>query len=391
VRWWLVAVVLLAGCDRLFGLHEIEIDAATGDASADAMVFLDAPPPGTVCAGGTDGGPLHVCALETSLAARVFAASVDLDTDAVITCDRVEPATSSQPSLCLVMATDMTIMAGTTISAHGSRPLVLVAMGTLTLSGTVDVSSRAGGATGAAANDASCTTSNGGLPQEAAANTSGGGAGGSFGTAGGDGGAPGNGVAVVAEPAVANVTRVRGGCRGGDGGHDHDDNFGAGGASGGAVYLMATAKIDLKGGEILANGAAGGGGEAQSVSDVPGGGGGGAGGLVMLDSPNIVLENAIVMASGGGGGGGQGVGASPGLTGGEATATAPLAPASGGPGGTMAGSGGFGSSLSTPGPGGGGLDGETTGGAGGGGGGGAGVIRIFGPVTGTSQIVPPQS
>jgi hypothetical protein len=355
------------------------------------MVFLDGPPAGTVCAGGTNGGPLHFCALEASIGPRTYAASVDVNTD--VDCDRMEAASGGQPSLCLVMATDMTIMAGATITAHGSRPLVLVSMGTLTVSGIVDVSSHAAGMTGAAANDASCTTANGGLPQQASTSTSGGGAGGSFGTAGGAGGAPGNGTAVAAEPAIngAQLTRLRGGCRGGDGGRDHDGHFGAGGASGGAVYLMATTQIDLKGGQVLANGAAGGGGAFPSAADFPGGGGGGAGGLVMLDSPAIVLQSAIVMASGGGGGGGQGAGPSAGMGGGEPTATAPLAAAGGGVGGMMAGSGGFGSSLSAPGPGGGGIEGVGTGGAAGGGGGGAGVIRLFGPVTGTSQIVPPQS
>jgi hypothetical protein len=394
VRWWLVAVVLLAGCDRLFGLHEIEIDAATADASADAEVFLDAPPAGTVCAGGTNGGPLHICELATNLGPRTFEASVDLDTDDMSGCDRIEPAVGRQPSLCLVMATDMTILSGMTITARGSRPLVLVAMGTLTLSGTVDVSSHAGGITGASANDASCATTTGGQPQQAASNTSGGGAGGSFGSAGGTGGAPGGaqqGALPGASVEGTELTTVRGGCPGGDGGHDHDGHFGAGGASGGAVYLMATTKIYLKGGQILANGARGSGGAFANAADFPGGGGGGAGGLVMLDSPNIELQSGVMMASGGGGGGGQGGGASPGANGGEPTATAPLAPAGGGPGGTMAGSGGFGSSLSAPGPGGGGIDTTGAGGAGGGGGGGAGVIRMFGPSTGTSQIVPPQS
>jgi hypothetical protein len=393
VRWWFVAVVLLAGCDKLFGLAEIAADGGASD-GGDAQVVVDTPPNGTVCAGGTNGGPLHICEQATNLAPRVYTESVDVDTDAPTTCDRVEAPADGQPSLCVVMATDMTIMSGATIRATGSRPLVLVAMGTLTVSGSVDVSSHAAGTTGAAANDVSCDPNTGGLPQAAAANTSGGGAGGSFGGTGGTGGAPGGASdGAHAGPTVdgSQLMQVRGGCPGGIGGVDHDGGFGASGASGGAVYLMATTMIVLKDGVILANGAAGGGGRTSIAGDFPGGGGGGSGGLVMLDSPNILLQNAVVMASGGGGGGGEGANSTFGSDGGEPTASAPLVPAPGGPAGTMAGSGGFGSSLNGPGPGGGGVDTEVSGGAAGGGGGGAGVIRIFGPFSGTSQIVPLQS
>jgi hypothetical protein len=389
---WLAVLALLAGCDKLFGLSQIDVDA--GDAGVDAKVFLDAPPDGIVCAGGTNGGPLHFCEQSTSLGPRTYASDMPINTDTVGDCDRIAPAAGRQPSLCLVRATDMTIMAGVTITAQGSRPLVLVAMGTLTLSGTIDVSSHAGGITGAAANDPACPISVVAQGQQAGQNTAGGGAGGSFGSAGGAGGVPGGSMEGALPGAAVDGTQltvVRSGCPGGNGGVDHDGGFGAGGASGGAVYLMATTKIYLEGGVILANGAAGGGGSNVNVADAPGGGGGGAGGLVMLDSPNIEIQGGTVMANGGGGGGGQGTGPSPGRNGDEPMSTAPFVGAAGGAGGAQAGMGGPGSSTLGPGPGGAGTAFASGGGAGGGGGGGAGVIRIFGPVTGTSQIVPPQS
>lgn len=285
-----------------------------------------------------------------------------------------------------MIASNLTIAA--TVTAHGSRPLVLVAMGTLTVTGRVDVSSHRS-VVGAAANDASCASTNGGLPQGVGASTSGGGAGGSFGTAGGAGGPPGGSGSDVAPQAAidgSQLTLLRGGCPGGTGGQDHTGDIAPGGASGGVVYLMATTRILVQGGKVLANGAGGAGGVSSSPADFPGGAGGGAGGLIMFDAPLIDLETATVTANGGGGGGGQGDNASAGQPGMDPDPVAPFVGAGGGAGCTMGGTGGIGSSLAMPGTG--GSPGAVSGAAGGGGGG-AGVIRTFGTATTPGSKIAP--
>src|SRR5258708_5713929 len=80
---------------------------------------------------------------------------------------------------CFLVGTDVTVPSGTS-SVTGTRPLVLLATGTVTVTGTLDVASHSG-SDGAGANSSACDP--GFAPQDGA----GGGAGGSFGTKGGDG------------------------------------------------------------------------------------------------------------------------------------------------------------------------------------------------------------
>jgi hypothetical protein len=87
---WLALLAVLCGCDKLSGLEEIKTDA--GAVTVDAKVFLDAPPAGTVCAGGTNGAPLHLCAQQAGLQTRMITADLDIDTDDTLACDRVVPA-----------------------------------------------------------------------------------------------------------------------------------------------------------------------------------------------------------------------------------------------------------------------------------------------------------
>ena len=259
-----LALAALSGCQALFGVSPVD---PKSDASADAKVYLDAPPAGTVCAGVT-GAPLHICAQEVLLQGLTYSSDVDIDTDAGTLCTRIEPAAGEQGELCEVIATDLTIQPGATVSAHGSRPLVLVAMGTLSIGGTVDVSSHASpDRRGAGADDAACPIANGSV-QAPGASTSGGGAGGSFGGRGGAGGAPAGGVALMAPAPIdpATLTLVRGGCHGGAGGTDHSMHTAPGGHSGGAVYLMAGTMLQLAG-KVLANGSGGAGGASTTLTD----------------------------------------------------------------------------------------------------------------------------
>jgi len=389
VRCWLVALGALTGCQVIFGVDHVHLVDSGTDAT---KIYLDAPPPGTLCAGQASS-PLHICAPEATLQGVTYSTDVTIDTDVDAMCTTVAAATGMQGELCEVIATDLTIEGGARLTAAGSRPLVLVAMGTLTIAGTVDVSShRTPDTRGAGADDASCDVRNGPV-QASGTSTSGGGAGGSFGSLGGAGGAPADGVALMPSLGVGQgLALVRGGCRGGAGGTDHSGHTAVGGHSGGAVYLMAGTSVVITG-AVLANGAAGAGGASTIATDYAGGAAGGSGGLIMLDTPSLSLSG-VLMANGGGGGAGCSDNASAGNPGAEPKGGMPGVPAAGGgtTGDGTGGAGGAGATDSLPGPGGfGDPAGSLHTGAGGGGGGGKGIIRVFGsaPVGGT--IVPAAS
>lgn len=254
--------------------------------------------------------------------------------------------TGTPTAVCVVAAASVNVQ---TLSATGSRPLVILATQSLVVSGTLDVASHRGGTIGPGANAAACVAG------QAATNKQGG-PGGSF---GGRGGAGGGGP--LAGATATSVTTIRGGCAGlqGSGGTQ-----GVGGNGGGAVYLIAGTSISISG-AINASGAGGGG-----AIDTAGGGGGGSGGMIGLDAPTITISpGAQIFANGGGGGEGAGNSNSgnPG-----ADPTSALVPAAGGANGAGAGDGGNGAAGTL-------LDGSPgeTSAESGGGGGGAGVIKVF--------------
>jgi hypothetical protein len=387
---WLLALAALGGCQTIFGLDKVG-PPSNGDAGRDAKVFMDAPPAGTVCAGQA-GAPLHICAPEATLTGLTYSISIDINTDDDSMCTFVDVMQNRQGALCVIAATDLTLEASGSITAHGSRPLVLVAMGTMTIAGTVDVSSH--GAVVGAGGNYGCEYVPG-QSQAAGSNTSGGGAGGSFGGRGGASGAPGNGGAQLAPAPIdpTTLTLVRGGCKGSSGGYDVNADIAPGGDSGGAVYLMAGTSLTISG-KVVANGVGGAGGKPAIASCFPGGGGGGSGGLIMLDAPTSSISG-LLMANGGGGGAGGSDQAAAGTNGTDPDPTKPAIAASGGiPTGDLTGGyGGAGSTLMPPLQGGPGSEDQTagTGGGGGGGGGGQGVIRIFGTFAGGGTIVPAET
>ena len=386
---WALALVALGGCQTIFGLDKVG-PPGNGDGGLDAKVFTDAPPAGTVCAGQA-GAPLHICAPEATLTGLAYSIAIDINTDDDSMCTFVDVMQNRQGALCVIAATDLTLASAGSITAHGSRPLVLVAMGTMTIAGTVDVSSHQG-VLGAGANYPACVPV-AAAQQAPGSSTSGGGTGGSFGSRGGAGGAPGNGGATIAAAPVdpTTLTLVRGGCPGGFGGFDNTVMRAAGGDSGGAVYLMAGTSIRITGG-VFANGRGGNGGTPTVSSAYPGGGGGGSGGLIMLDAPAYTITG-VLMANGGGGGAGGSDNMAAGSAGADPVAGMPVSAASGGvaTGDGNGGDGGAGSTLQSPQQGGFGTDGTGFGGGGGGGGGGKGVIRIFGSFAGGGTIVPAET
>jgi hypothetical protein len=334
----------------------------------DATVELDA----SLCYGTGFG---RTCLTAAPTAARILADGT-FNTDG-------PGCTQVTNDLCIVTATDLSIANGTTVRAIGSRPLVLVATGTLNINGTIGASSLATQPAGAGSSTSPCAT-----PAAATNDTGGaaGAAGGSFGGAGGSGGtgdinetglpagpAAGQGAAVAMVP-----TTIRAGCTGGSGGVGVGLG-GAGGRGGGAIYFIGGTSIMLAStARVFAVGEGG-----RGANNLGGGGGGGSGGLLGFDAPMISFSG-LVIANGGGGGEGAGVGTfTNGDAGGDGTATGARAP--GGVSGTNGGNGGDssgGGSLD-------GIGGEAVNEGGGGGGGGAGVIYIKGTfIAGGATISP---
>lgn len=298
--------------------------------------------------------------------------TIDTDTDA-----RCATTTNAVPA-CVIAAETITIENGFW-AASGSRPLVLVATQTISVTSVLTVgSSRQFGFTGAGADMPGCNAGT-------APTGSSGGAGGSFGGTGGDGAAV--GTAGTAGAALTPTT-LRGGCPGQDGADAVAPlGPGTGGHGGGAVYLIADGSITI-GGLVSASGAGGGGGANGAAA---GGGGGGSGGFIGFDTPSLTITgNAL--ANGGGGGEGSG-NQSTGLPG-QDMSTATTAAAGGAGGSSFATDGGAGSVGAQ-------LDGDdaaaqctggcTTPTSGGGGGGGAGIIQLYraSAASGGGGISPP--
>ena len=284
MRLLYASVVLLAGCDRVFG--------------------LESPPPpdaDTSCYGryGEAGaGLLSVCLEEGTLTSALPLGSIATGNgDDCGDCTQiVTQADAVKTEVCVIAAT--TIDVTTSIDVTGRRPLALVATDTLTITSTGGLRARAlvpgSGSIAYCLGDGTNGTSS--------ATSGGGGAGGSFRARGGGGGA---GTTTTGGGPLPpdGLGFVRVGCYGGRGG-DGDGAGGAigvGGGAGGALYLIAGSAITVAGRLDVS----GGGGLGGGVNG--GGGGGGSGGLVGLDAPRIVLApSAAIAANGGGGGGGGG-------------------------------------------------------------------------------------
>jgi hypothetical protein len=276
---------------------------------------------------------------------------------------------SGADNYCVLAGTTITVDA--TLRATGTKPLVLIASDSITVTQLIDVGSHQTTKDtpefiGAGADPVACMVTTG-----TPAGTRGGGAGGSFAGKGGNGGAGAlGGPGGQAVSGTTTITELRGGCPGqaGNGGA-----AGRGGHGGGAVYLIAGNRIDIAGPGINAAGEGGATG-APSEGASSGAGGGGSGGMIGFDAPAITCTS-LLLANSGGGGEGSGEGG-PGVSGKDPSTTA--AAAGGGGGTTIGGNGGTGSAGPAAGPGSGGNNGAASNGnngAGGAGGGGAGLIK----------------
>jgi hypothetical protein len=415
MRYGFAALLALSGCYAPVVVGGAPCDVARDNCPTGQTCVASGASSG-VCSGGTtvDAGKIgdvgeaclgkqllgSVC-LQVAPTAAVTLSSATIDTASTTAgnCTEIR-AQAGGPSLCIVAGTSISVPAGITVRAIGSNALVLVASGTITVAGSVEVSSRAGETIGGlpalgAGARASCAVL--GLDGEIGRfqNNSdyggGGGGGGSFGSLGGAGGKGGRGTIAGGTVVGGAVPRVLvGGCPGGRGGDgEGGGGGGAGGSAGGAVYLLAGDTISvLAGGKLGASGAGGAAGTDGMFSSGAGGGGG-AGGMIGLEAASLRIAGSLVANGGGGGGGCGGAPTDHGLPGADAS-VATIAATGGNGGGGGGGNGGAGSIGTTAGA---AAAGGTTNdvSAGGGGGGGAGVIRLFGTPTTTGTISPPAS
>jgi hypothetical protein len=324
-----------------------------------------------------------LCANLDTAMERSFLVSGEINTDTGTECAKFPFVATDSPN-CVILGSNITVAAGVTLRATGSRPLVLLASGNIQIDGTIDVSSRravrdpvtpVAESVGAAGDYGMCSAFR--RLVDSREEGGGGGAGGTFGGTGGGGGdgnydvinARAQGGLAPMEPDAFPETTLRGGCRAQNGGNAGATatNGGKGGPGGGIVVLISKMGI-LVNGVIAANGGGGMGGGAQA-----GGGGGGSGGLIVLQGATVRRAGKLTANGGGGGEGGAiGIGEIIGADGADGSVSSNPAP-----GGNSADSpsrGGDGGARGAPG----GDLGTFSDEAGGAGGGGVGFIRIIG-------------
>ncbi|HSD86848.1 MAG TPA: hypothetical protein VLB44_05010, partial [Kofleriaceae bacterium] len=314
---------------------------------------------------------VNVCLDAPLSGTHTFAADTNIDTNPITATPMCTTLQAGSTDVCVIAADAITVNAGRTLSASGSRPLVLIA-NTITVDGTIDVASHVRGRQGPASDLTGCNNGTN-------ANTTqgGGGQGGSFGGKGGDGGNEDGASASrgLAGNALTNVTTLRGGCPGGHGGRT---SFSLG-HGGGALLLVADSITISSTGVVNASGA----GAEHGIPNDQGGGGGGAGGMIALAATAISLDpSGAIFANGGHGGGGAGNSTSGG-DGGDPTA--PSSGGTGGAGGDAGGDGAAGYPNATRN----GGNGTNNSDGGGGGGGGAGIIHVYSSTALTGTNVSP--
>jgi len=252
-------------------LHDL--DAGVGN---DALA-IDAPPDAFVpfCYGTAI---VRVCMAQQPGGGLTFSAATTINTDTDTRCAALLPI--GETDVCAIAADHIKVDA--TVKATGSRPLVLVATTTITVSGNLDGASD-NASPGPNSDPAICAAGTNALGN-------GGGYGGSFGGIGGTGGGVGGGTPA---PSVTTIDKLRGGCASGIGGGNVHAVKG-----GGAVYLIAVGSITVTG-TINASGDSG---EAGSGT-AQGGSGGASGGMIGFDAPLVtVTSTGQVFANGGGAG-----------------------------------------------------------------------------------------
>ncbi len=221
-------------------------------------------------------------------------------------CDEIieQPGDAEAPELCVLMREDLTVEAGTTLSATGTRALVLFATKSMTISGTVDVSP-SDDATGAgviAELDGEASTADFELASGSAGN-----GGGGYGTSGAKGGNFGGlndtlreGTAGGSTYGSETLVPLLAGSSGGL------TLFGSVNNGGGALALFSCDTMNLgTSAQVLASGGGGSEGVTTDGAEPIGGGGGGSGGGILVAAKSLnITDGAVIAANGGAGAGG---------------------------------------------------------------------------------------
>jgi hypothetical protein len=288
-------LLLLAGCYRPAAAPPCAVDPDAEGCTPDDGASDTMPDSSFTCEGGRLHGTsiVQICIPDTAIVPPSFPLDGDFNSTDPASCNQTP--TIEGVEVCVLWAETITIGQGGVI---GSRPVVLVATDTLTIStgGLLNASSSSDGTrvgAGATLNDCAGSAGSGDIG-------GGGGSGGAGGWFEGDAGNGGQGGNSQAGGTVVGPTPLafRPGCRGGTGRGDP----GNGGRAGGAVFLIAGARIVISAGSVI--NASGGGGQAAAMQS--GGAGGGSGGFVGLDAPVIIVDG-VIFALGGGGSPGGGI------------------------------------------------------------------------------------
>ncbi len=337
---------------------------ATLATASQTVTILDNDP---TCIGPT-GSPYQVCLTDMPAAPVSLTANINTNaTGGSPLCLATAPMgwAPTQPDSCFIVGTTITVPLGQTIKVSGGRPLVLVASDSITIAGTLDVSSKQGGTTGPANSACGPYT----VMPVGGPTGGGGGAGGSFMSQGGNGGS-GNGNGSMKNAGGGSLgadqfepTILRGGCDGQKGGAGGmNQSSGSIGHGGGVVYLLAQNTLDLSGGIIDASGSGAVGGDMLA-----GGSGAGSGGMIELYATTITTTAATKLFANGGGGASGADAITSGSNGADPTAAAITTSAAGG--GTAPDNGGRGFAVGSAAQAGASAPNTISGGGGGGGGG----------------------
>ncbi len=361
VRWMLL-VALAAGC-KFSGSTGTPSDGSDSELMIDAAI--DAPPDAfdPLCFAG---GTFYFCFPQMPSGDVTVPTSIDT---MACTGTGLQILTIGTTSVCVLAGNTVTLDTDTFVT--GTRPLVLVAVTSMTISASLDVASSLGNL-GPGANATECNTA-ATMDGAMSLNGGGGGAGGTFGTIGGAGGTGAGGATAggAALPVPAKSAVLHGGCPGGKGLPGPAAGLPSpGGPGGGAVMLVSRGTLTVSGTIDAA-----GGGAAGGTSGKGGGGGGGSGGMIVFHAGTLTITGSANINANGGGGGGGGGANDAGDPGGDPDAAMPTKVALGGQaqdkGRCRGGNGAAAATAATP-----GANGAN---GGGGGGGGVGLIRVLAP------------
>lgn len=356
--------------------------------------------PGEVADGGAD--PIVADVAHVPSAAE-FAGTANIVIDADITINTTtltydgasapagttfdaSPHSGIGPELAIWHVRSLTVKAGRAVRIVGTRPMVIIASGQVTINGLLDAGARRQNAGAGGTNQAT-----GGTGEHKGSLRDGGGGGGGHATSGGSGGdatcsvncGDGQGTAsggmAGGTYGDAAVSVLYGGSVGGFSSPNCASD--PAGAGGGALQIYSGTSIVISASGAIQAGGGGGGGGRACVGNPGSASGGGSGGTVFLQARDIV-HAGIIAANGGGGGSGASDETGTDLPGnaGENGRLGSTAAVGGASVGTHSGAGGAGG-VDTAG-GNGGSD-FTNDGNGGGGGGGAGRVAFVHATSGT--------